>query len=92
MLQNGRGGEKTTLRHFLAFWIALTEDRDWKETYLDPKVVKCMEILTGEADPIRKVALDTKSSIQVPVKVDVTEAKRAVDNLDTALKAAGIRK
>jgi hypothetical protein len=101
LLQNGRGGEKTTLRHFLAFWLALTENRDWKEAYLDPRLVKCMAILTGVPDPVRKVTLDTESCMQDPNPATVTRGRpqdsstytdgTPVDKLDAALKRAGIR-
>lgn len=101
LLQNGRGGEKTTLRHFLTFQLALNENRDWKEAYLDPRVTECMAILTGVPDPIRKVTLDTESCMQNPDPATVTKGRpqdsstytdgTPVDKLDAALKRAGIR-
>lgn len=101
LLQNGRGGEKTTLKHFLAFWLALNENRDWKETFLDPRIIECMSILVGVPEKPEKVTLDTESCIQKVDPASVTRGRpqdvstytdgSAVDKLDAALKRAGIR-
>lgn len=92
LLQNGRGWENTTLRHFLAYWLAMNTNGDWKEAFLDPKVQEAMSIMMGGIAyrQIKDVKLDTESCIQSdPVKEPGQSPSEEVD-LHALLRKHGI--
>lgn len=48
LIKNGRGGEETTLRSFLAYWLALAEHRNWKDMYNDARIDTAIRSLKAQ--------------------------------------------
>lgn len=62
LIQNGRGGEENTLHSFLAYWLGTVENKDWKEEYNDPRVLKAIDLLK-----VTPAYVNTATAIKVPV-------------------------